>query len=125
MGDHARLAGAGAGEHEQGAAGVHDGLPLGLVQALEKPGLGGSGGHHRFTIDPAATTTSGRSKAYKTVGFEPVGIMRQYERGPDGSWHDGLLMDLVVERPVTPALPRCSILEEVATTAAQDRLLEA
>jgi aminoglycoside 6'-N-acetyltransferase len=29
------------------------------------------------------------------VGFKPVGIMRQYERGPDGTWHDGLLMDLV------------------------------
>jgi aminoglycoside 6'-N-acetyltransferase len=21
--------------------------------------------------------------------------MRQYERGPDGTWHDGLLMDLL------------------------------
>jgi hypothetical protein len=27
----------------------------------------------------------------------PVGIMRQYERGPDGTWHDGLLMDLLPE----------------------------
>jgi aminoglycoside 6'-N-acetyltransferase len=24
-----------------------------------------------------------------------VGVMRQYERGADGSWHDGLLMDLL------------------------------
>jgi aminoglycoside 6'-N-acetyltransferase len=24
-----------------------------------------------------------------------VGIMRRYERGPDGIWHDGLLMDLL------------------------------
>jgi aminoglycoside 6'-N-acetyltransferase len=26
-----------------------------------------------------------------------VGIMRQYERGPDGTWHDGLLMDLLAD----------------------------
>jgi aminoglycoside 6'-N-acetyltransferase len=25
-----------------------------------------------------------------------VGIMRQHERGRDGAWHDGLLMDLLV-----------------------------
>jgi aminoglycoside 6'-N-acetyltransferase len=31
------------------------------------------------------------------VGFRPVGVMRRYERGPDGSWHDGLLMDLLPE----------------------------
>jgi aminoglycoside 6'-N-acetyltransferase len=55
-------------------------------------------GHHRFTIDPAAHNERA-IKAYQTVGFEPVGIMRQYERGPDGIWHNGLLMDLVVERP--------------------------
>jgi aminoglycoside 6'-N-acetyltransferase len=24
-----------------------------------------------------------------------VGVMRAYERGPDGTWHDGLLMDLL------------------------------
>jgi aminoglycoside 6'-N-acetyltransferase len=29
------------------------------------------------------------------VGFRPVGIMRQYERGTDGTFHDGLLMDLL------------------------------
>jgi hypothetical protein len=23
--------------------------------------------------------------------------MRRYERGPDGTWHDGLLMDLLFE----------------------------
>jgi aminoglycoside 6'-N-acetyltransferase len=23
--------------------------------------------------------------------------MRNYERGPDGSWHDGLLMDMLAE----------------------------
>jgi aminoglycoside 6'-N-acetyltransferase len=29
------------------------------------------------------------------VGFRPVGVMRQYERGPDGQSHDGLPMDLL------------------------------
>jgi aminoglycoside 6'-N-acetyltransferase len=31
------------------------------------------------------------------VGFRPVGVMRQYERGGDGQFHDGLLMDLLRE----------------------------
>ena len=53
-------------------------------------------GHHRLTIDPAANNTHA-IKAYEQVGFKPVGIMRQYERGPGGTWHDGLLMDLLAE----------------------------
>jgi len=31
------------------------------------------------------------------VGFRPVGVMRRYERGADGTFHDGLLMDLLAE----------------------------
>ncbi len=50
--------------------------------------------HHRLTIDPAAHNTRA-IKAYERVGFKPVGIMRKYERGPDGTWHDGLLLDLL------------------------------
>jgi aminoglycoside 6'-N-acetyltransferase len=53
-------------------------------------------GHHRLTIDPAAANTAAIS-AYRKVGFRPVGVMRSYERGPDGTWHDGLLMDLLAE----------------------------
>ena len=53
-------------------------------------------GHHRLTIDPAAHNTHA-IKAYGSVGFKPVGLMRNYERGPDGTWHDGLLMDLLAE----------------------------
>ncbi|HKW72207.1 MAG TPA: GNAT family protein [Candidatus Dormibacteraeota bacterium] len=53
-------------------------------------------GHHRITIDPAAHNTRAIS-AYERVGFKRVGIMRQYERGPDGEWHDGLLMDMLAE----------------------------
>ena len=32
-------------------------------------------------------------RCYTKVGFRPVGVMRQYERGDDGRFHDGLLMD--------------------------------
>ena len=53
-------------------------------------------GHHRFTIDPAADNERA-IRAYAGIGFKPVGIMRRYERAPDGSWHDGLLMDLLAE----------------------------
>jgi aminoglycoside 6'-N-acetyltransferase len=51
-------------------------------------------GHHRLTIDPAAANERA-IQAYERVGFRPVGVMREYERGPDGTWHDGLLMDLL------------------------------
>jgi len=51
-------------------------------------------GHHRITIDPAAD--NGRAiRCYEKVGFRPIGVMRQYERGHDGTFHDGLLMDLL------------------------------
>ena len=53
-------------------------------------------GHHRITIDPAADNQRAIS-AYAKIGFRPVGIMRQYERGLDGTYHDGLLMDLLAE----------------------------
>jgi aminoglycoside 6'-N-acetyltransferase len=50
--------------------------------------------HHRLVIDPAAANERA-IRCYQSVGFRPVGIMRQYERGVDGVFHDGLLMDLV------------------------------
>jgi aminoglycoside 6'-N-acetyltransferase len=53
-------------------------------------------GHHRLTIDPAADNAAA-IRAYEKVGFRAVGIMRNYERGPDGVWHDGLLMDMLKE----------------------------
>ena len=53
-------------------------------------------GHHRITIDPAATNERA-IRAYERVGFKRVGIMRRYERGADGEWHDGLLLDLLPE----------------------------
>jgi aminoglycoside 6'-N-acetyltransferase len=54
-------------------------------------------GHHRFTIDPAAHNERA-IRAYSSVGFRPVGVMRRYERDGDGeTFHDGLLMDLLAE----------------------------
>ncbi|MGV8084250.1 MAG: GNAT family N-acetyltransferase [Coriobacteriia bacterium] len=61
-----------------------------------------AGGHHRLTIDPAASNARA-IRAYSKVGFKPVGVMRQYERMPDGTWRDGLLMDMLAEELVWPS----------------------
>ena len=50
-----------------------------------------------LTIDPAAANTAA-IRSYERVGFRPVGVMHAYERDANGDrWHDGLLMELVVE----------------------------
>ena len=52
-------------------------------------------GHHRITIDPAASNAAA-IRAYEKAGFRRVGVMRRYERDADGrGWHDGLLMELL------------------------------
>jgi len=51
-------------------------------------------GHHRITIDPAVDNAVA-IRCYERVGFRAVGVMRQYERGADGTWHDGLLMEML------------------------------
>jgi len=51
-------------------------------------------GHHRITIDPAVANDRA-IRAYERLGFRRVGVMRGYERGADGTWHDGLLMDML------------------------------
>jgi aminoglycoside 6'-N-acetyltransferase len=54
-------------------------------------------GHHRVTIDPAASNAAAVA-CYRKAGFEPVGVMRLAERDSDGGgWHDALLMEHVVE----------------------------
>jgi aminoglycoside 6'-N-acetyltransferase len=53
-------------------------------------------GHHRLVIDPAADNAAA-IRSYSKAGFRPVGIMRRYERDPDGTWHDNLLLDLLAE----------------------------
>jgi aminoglycoside 6'-N-acetyltransferase len=84
----------------------HAGIDIFLAEGYQDRGYGseairvlarhlfGERGHHRLTIDPAAANARA-IRAYERVGFRPVGVMRDYERGPDGTWHDGLLMDLL------------------------------
>jgi aminoglycoside 6'-N-acetyltransferase len=75
-------------------AGAHQGCGLGpealrlVIRHLIEQG------HHRFTIDPAVANERA-IRAYAKLGFKPVGVMRAYELGADGTWHDGLLMDLL------------------------------
>jgi aminoglycoside 6'-N-acetyltransferase len=74
----------------------HHGRGLGTesVRVLAKY-LITSRGHHRLTIDPRADNVTA-IRAYKSVGFREVGVMRKYEQHPDG-WHDGLFMELLAE----------------------------
>jgi aminoglycoside 6'-N-acetyltransferase len=86
----------------------HAGIDIYLDPALRGRGLGTDAvrtlaryliadrGHHRLVIDPAADNAAA-IRCYSKVGFRPVGLMRRYERGLDGTWHDGLLMDLLAE----------------------------
>jgi aminoglycoside 6'-N-acetyltransferase len=86
----------------------HGGLDIFLAPPFQGRGLGREAlllgarwlieerGHHRLIIDPAAHNARAIA-VYESIGFKPVGIMRRYERGGDGTWHDGLLMDLLAE----------------------------
>ena len=86
----------------------HAGIDISVIESFQGRGIGPLAirmlarhlfterAHHRLTIDPAASNRNA-IRAYEAVGFRSVGVMRKYERGPDGTWHDGLLMDLLVE----------------------------
>ena len=76
-----------SGRHQGRGAGPE---AVGLLAAF----LFGQRGHHRITIDPAAANERA-IRCYRKAGFRAVGVMRQYERGPDGRFHDGLLMELL------------------------------
>jgi aminoglycoside 6'-N-acetyltransferase len=90
----------------------HAGIDIYLDPAVHGRGLGADAirtlarhliddrGHHRLVIDPAADNAAAIA-CYTKVGFRPVGVMRNYERGVDGTWHDGLLMDLVAEELIS------------------------
>ena len=90
----------------------HAGIDLFLDEAVHGRGLGRevvavladhltrARGHHRLTIDPAADNLRAIA-CYAAVGFRPVGRLRQYERGSDGSFHDGLLMDALAPEIAT------------------------
>ncbi|HXX30944.1 MAG TPA: GNAT family protein [Myxococcaceae bacterium] len=84
----------------------HAGADLFVASAWQGKGLGSEAvrgvaghlfdarGHHRMVIDPAATNLRA-IRAYEKVGFRQVGVMRQYERGADGTWHDCVMMELL------------------------------
>jgi aminoglycoside 6'-N-acetyltransferase len=105
---HDRVAGAIQWSAENEPDYRHAGIDIYLDPALHGRGLGTDAirtlaqhlitdqGHHRLVIDPAADN-SAAIRCYSKVGFQPVGVMRNYERGPDGAWHDGLLMDLLAD----------------------------
>src|SRR6267142_5112747 len=90
----------------------HAGIDIYLDPAVHGRGLGADAirtlarhlivdqGHHRLVIDPAADKAAA-IRCYTKVGFRPVGVMRNYERGLDGTWHDGLLMDLLADELIS------------------------
>ena len=90
----------------------HAGIDIYLDPALHGRGLGADAirtlarhliddhRHHRLVIDPAVDNAAAIA-CYTKVGFRPVGVMRNYERGVDGTWHDGLLMDLLAEELIS------------------------
>jgi aminoglycoside 6'-N-acetyltransferase len=54
-------------------------------------------GHHRLVIDPNAANARA-IHVYQKVGFQRVGVLRQYEwSAREGRWTDGLLLDLLRE----------------------------
>ncbi len=91
----------------------HAGIDIFLAERVQGRGLGTDAvrtlarylieerGHHRLTIDPAADNVAA-IRTYEKVGFRTVGVMREYWRSPDGTWRDGLLMDLLA-REFDPA----------------------
>ena len=84
----------------------HAGVDLFLTTDVQGQGIGSDAirtvarylidvrGHHRLTIDPSAANERA-IHVYSKLGFRPIGIQRLYERGADGTFHDGLLMDLL------------------------------
>jgi aminoglycoside 6'-N-acetyltransferase len=77
--------------------GAHPGRGLGsdTVRVLARH-LVRDRGHHRLVIDPAAENERA-IRAYERVGFRRVGVQRKSELADDGTWRDGLLMDLLAE----------------------------
>ncbi len=103
-----RIVGAIQSQEENDPEFRHAGIDLFLDPAYHGQGLGPEAisvlarylvdvrGHHRLTIDPAAAN-EGAIRAYEKVGFRRVGILRQYQLFPDGTWQDGLLMEALAE----------------------------
>jgi aminoglycoside 6'-N-acetyltransferase len=86
----------------------HAGIDLFLGSAHQGRGLGGDAvlvlarhlvhdrGHHRLVIDPAAENERA-IRCYERVGFRRIGVQRRSELAGNGTWRDGLLMDMLAE----------------------------
>jgi aminoglycoside 6'-N-acetyltransferase len=86
----------------------HAGMDIFLTTAIQGRGVGtetvrllarhlvDEHGFHRLVIDPSAANAAA-VRAYEKVGFRPVGRLRRSWRGPDGTWEDQLLMDLLAD----------------------------
>jgi aminoglycoside 6'-N-acetyltransferase len=89
----------------------HAGIDLFLDPAVRGRGIGPDAiravaswlvderGHHRMTIDPARANEAA-IRAYRKVGFREVGVLRRYQLRADGSWADGLLMEMLADELV-------------------------
>lgn len=51
-------------------------------------------GHHKAIICPASANARA-IRSYESVGFRPVGTLREAERAPDARWRDALLMEML------------------------------
>jgi aminoglycoside 6'-N-acetyltransferase len=103
-----RIVGAIQSQEEDDPEFRHAGIDLFLDPAHHGEGLGPDAiralarylveerGHHRLTIDPAAANVRA-IRAYEKVGFRKVGILRRYQLLPDGTWQDGLLLEVLAE----------------------------
>lgn len=112
-----RLAGAVSAFDAGWPPGAHVGLAIALADAWQDQGLGpetlslviehiaDTRGVHRFTIDPAAANLRA-IRAYEKLGFRRVGVMRESEVAPDGTWRDCMLMDLLIDEFVNHAIDR-------------------
>ena len=97
----------------------HAGIDVFLTEGAQGRGLGTDAvrtlaryliderGHHRLTIDPAAENAPA-IRTYEKVGFRTVGVMREYWLSPEGTWQDGLLMDLLAREFVRALEDRAS-----------------
>jgi aminoglycoside 6'-N-acetyltransferase len=105
---HGEVIGLAQAGEEPDPAYRHASIDLFLATAWHAQGLGAdtvrtlarwlseARGHHRITIDPAVVNERA-IRAYERAGFRRIGVMRRYERGADGDWRDGLLLDLLRE----------------------------
>jgi hypothetical protein len=66
---------------------------------------------------PAWLHNEAAIRAHERVGFRRVGVMRFRERGQIGTWHDGLLMDMLADELTEETDPAYALSEDQRTRA--------